>query len=222
MRETDTPRVIAGLRVRWRELGSSFGLWEPDDPDALLDGMTQDEFERSDERMPYFSAIWASAESLVAHLLLGPPLDGMRTLDLGCGLGPCGFAAAARGARVTFLDWEPRSLDLVAASARDGGWPPDAFELVVGDWRDPPALGPFDVILGADVLYERRNAPAVAAFLASHLLSDGEAWIADPGRPQAAIFPSILRDAGLQLLEAITLPPMPHGTDVVLYRIGRF
>src|SRR5437588_6114365 len=109
---TETPQVIAGLKVRWREFGSAFGLWEPDDADALLDGMTQEEFERSDERMPYFSAIWASAESLVAHVLAGSPLNGMRVLDLGCGLGPCGFAAAARGARVTFLDWEPRSLEL--------------------------------------------------------------------------------------------------------------
>ena len=216
--------------MRWREFGSqgeapehrrSFGLWEPDDPDALLDGMTQDEFERTDERMPYFSAIWGSAESLVAHILRGLRLDGRRALDLGCGLGPCGFAAAARGARVTFFDWEPRALELVEASARDGGWPAEAFDaFVVGDWRAPPPFAPFDLILGADVLYERRNAPAVVAFLARHLTSAGEAWIADPGRPQAVTFPGLLHEAGLQLLDTVTLPAVADGADIMLHRVG--
>src|SRR5438093_7133649 len=117
MARTDERPVVAGLRVSWQEFGRppssvegegvGFGLWVPDDPDGLLDGMTQEEFERSDERMPYFSAIWPSAESLVARILSGPSLHRLRTLDLGCGLGPCGLAAACRGAEVTFIDWEP-------------------------------------------------------------------------------------------------------------------
>jgi predicted nicotinamide N-methyase len=181
--------------------------------------MTQEEFERSDERMPYFSAIWPSAESLVAHILSGPSLHRLRTLDLGCGLGPCGLAAACRGADVTFIDWEPRALKVVAASLNDGGWASDSFELIIGDWREPPAIGRFDLILGADVLYERRNGPAVATFLSSHLRPGAEAWIADPGRPQAALFPSLARDAGLELLSTELLPPELHGCDITLFRL---
>ena len=115
-------------------------------------------------------------------------------LDLGCGLGPCGLAAGCRGARVTFLDWEPRALELVAASAGDNGWRDGTFDLVVGDWRRPPLMGKFDLILGADVLYERRNGPTVAAFITDHLQPDGEAWIADPGS-QSALFPTLAREA---------------------------
>ena len=223
-------RTIAGLSVTWREFSlaedgaggaPSFGLWVPDDPDALLDGMTEEEFEQTDERMPYFSMVWAAAESLVVHILRGPPLDGLRVLDIGCGLGPCGLAAAARGASTTFFDWEPRALELAAASARDGGRPAGAFDFAVGDWRQPPPLEPFDLVLGADVLYERRNPPAVAAFLAGHLLPGGEAWITDPGRSAAETFPSCLREAGLRLLAKSILPPMPHGVEVTLYRISR-
>ena len=116
--------VVAGLRLKWQTLSwpdgdePAFGLWVLDDPDATLDAMTQEEFDRTDERMPYFAMVWASAESLVAALLAGPRLDGQHVLDLGCGLGPCGFAAARQGARVTFFDWEPRALAIVAASAR--------------------------------------------------------------------------------------------------------
>ena len=133
--------VVAGLRLRWQTLPgpdgaeAAFGLWVLDDPDATLDAITQEEFDRTDERMPYFATIWASAESLVAAVLEGPRLDGQRVLDLGCGLGACGFAAARHGARVTFFDWEPRALEVVAASASRQRAPAGTFDFVVGDWR---------------------------------------------------------------------------------------
>jgi predicted nicotinamide N-methyase len=227
-------RVVAGLRLTWREFSApvpngasaddsraAFGVWVPDDPDALLDELTQEEFERSDERMPYFATIWESAESLVAHVLAGSRLDDQHVLDLGCGLGLCGFAAASRGAHVTFFDWEPRALEIVAASARTQGLRPGTLELVVGDWRMPPPMGPFDLILGADVVYERRNAPPVAAFLGSALKPGADAWVTDPGRPQAEAFAACIEQAGLQLLDRYLLPPQPHGVDIVLYGIRR-
>ena len=228
--------VVAGLRLTWHEFHVAgqdgggdkaedrpvaFGLWVPDDPDALLEQLTQEEFEQSDERMPYFATIWESAESLVAEVLGGPRLDGQHVLDLGCGLGPCGFAALCRGAHVTFFDWEPRGLEIVAASARSQGWPPDTFELVVGDWRTPPPMGPFDLILGADVLYERRNAPSVAAFLGCHLKPGAEGRITDPGRPQAEQFAALVEHESLEFLGSHLLPPQQHGADIVLLRVRR-
>jgi 2-polyprenyl-3-methyl-5-hydroxy-6-metoxy-1,4-benzoquinol methylase len=221
----DERPVIAGLRMRWQTLPgpdgaeAAFGLWVLDDPDATLDAITQEEFDRNDERMPYFATIWASAESLVAAVLEGPRLDGQRVLDLGCGLGACGFAAARHGARVTFFDWEPRALEIVAASASRQQAPAGTFDFVVGDWRRPPPFGRFDLILGADVLYERRNAPAVAAFLARHLKPGAEAWIADPGRPQAGPFPALAEAEGLALVSQAILPPRAHATEITLLRL---
>ena len=125
-------RIIAGLAVHWETFPSGsegviprdadsrgFGLWVVDDPDALIDSMTQEDFDTSDERMPYFGMIWPSAESLAAVVLAGPRLDGHRVLDLGCGLGLCGFAALHRGADVTFFDWEPRAVEIVSASLEE-------------------------------------------------------------------------------------------------------
>jgi predicted nicotinamide N-methyase len=225
-----SPTVVAGLALRWHWLrapGASgsdeeaVGLWVLDDPDELLDRITQEEFERLDERMPYFGAIWPSAESLVARILLGPRLDGRDVLELGCGLGACGFAAARRGAHVTFLDWEPRALEIVEASALEQGLPLSAFDLVVADWRRPPRMGPFDLVLGADVLYEERNAPAVADFLAAHLKPGAEAWITDPGRPHARRFPALAKRCGLDYLGGELLPPKPHGLKITLLRLRR-
>ena len=233
--------VIAGLRLKWQEIhalegatgpgGESVGLWVLDDPDAMLDALTQEEFDRTDERMPYFAMVWPSADSLVAAVLAGPRLGGQHVLDLGCGLGACGLAAARRGARVTFFDWEPRALEIVAASASrqnvstagaDGlPRPLGPFDFVAGDWREPPPLGPFDLILGADLLYEARNAPAVASFLARHLKPGAEAWIADPGRPQAEPFVALAAAAGLQSLGRELLPPRAHGGTIALLRLTR-
>ena len=221
----DERPVIAGLRLKWQTLPEpdgdevAFGLWVLDDPDATLDAITQEEFDRNDERMPYFAMVWASAESLVLKVLDGPRRDGQHVLDLGCGLGACGFAAASMGARVTFFDWEPRALEIVTASAHKQQAAPGMFDLHVGDWRQPPPFGPFDLILGADVLYERRNAPAVAAFLARHLKPGAEAWIADPGRPQADPFPALTVEAGLELVTTEILPPRPHGAEITLLRL---
>jgi predicted nicotinamide N-methyase len=223
-------QVIAGLRVRWRTIPdpqssnadeAAFGLWVLDDPDATLDALTQEEFDQTDERMPYFAMVWASAEALVEMVLAGPSLDGLQVLDLGCGLGPCGFAATRRGAHVTFFDWEPLALEIVAASVQRQPQPASTFTCVVVDWRQPPPFGPFDRILGADVLYERRNAPAVAAFLARHLKPGAEAWIADPGRPQAGPFPALAKAEGLEVVSSETLPPRPDGTQITLLRVAR-
>jgi len=222
----DEQEVIAGLRVRWQQQPADatdedapFGLWVLADPDATIDALTQEEFDRNDERMPYFAMVWASADSLVARVLAGSRLDGQHILDLGCGLGACGFAAASRGAHVTFFDWEPRALEIVRASAERQAPPVTRFRFVTGDWRQPPPLGLFDLILGADVLYEQRNAPAVAAFLADHLKPGAEAWIGDPGRPQAGPFPALARAQGLELVSSDLMPPRPHGTEITLLRV---
>jgi 2-polyprenyl-3-methyl-5-hydroxy-6-metoxy-1,4-benzoquinol methylase len=224
--------VIAGFKLTWRAFSApgvaeetseqrSFGMWVLEDPNAPLDQITQEEFDHHDERMPYFGLIWPAAESLVTKILAGPRLDRVRVLDLGCGLGPCGFAAAARGAHVTFFDWEPRAIEIAAASARDQHLPAEHIALVTGDWRRPPPLGPFELVLGADVLYEERNAPAVAAFLGSHLRPGAEAWIADPGRRHAEGFPQLARETGLELVGEEALPAAEHGRQIVLRRLRR-
>ncbi|MDP8924276.1 MAG: class I SAM-dependent methyltransferase [Chloroflexota bacterium] len=222
-------RTVAGLALRWREFRAirsdglraegepiAFGLWAVADPDALVErGAT----EHRDDGMPYFGLIWPAAEALVAKVLTGRRLDGLRALDLGCGLGACGFAAARLGARVTFFDREPRALAAVRATAREPEWQTALLSYVVGDWARPPLLGRFDLIVGADVLYDRGNGPAVAAFLARHLEPGAEAWIADPGRATAEQFPTQAGAAGLEVVGTARLPTPAQQPDVRLLRL---
>jgi predicted nicotinamide N-methyase len=212
------PGAPEGLPLAWREVvpGGPRAL-VPTDPDALLDEMDDTAFRANDERMPYFALLWPSGESLAQRVWEGPAMDGLRVLDLGCGVGPVGLCAAARGARVVFLDWEPRALDLVRRSAEANGF---AAEFVVADWRKPPPLGTFDRILAADVLYEERNLPAVLPFLRAHLAPGGEAWLADPGRRHAGGLEERAAEAGLRLLARETLPARAHGAEVRLHRFA--
>ncbi len=217
------PRLPGLPPLAWQPLGppqARLGLYVVDDPDALLDGMDDASFQASDERMPYWALLWPSGEALARHVLEARGLSGKRVLDLGCGVAPEGLAAARQGARVTCLDWAPEPEPLVRLSAERLGVSLERF--VVADWRTPPAgLGTFDLVLGADVLYEARNAEPVAAFLAVHLAHSGEAWLADPGRLHARDFPAVAARAGLVLRERQPLLCADPEAQVTLWRYAR-
>ena len=215
-----TESEFAGIRLVWREIvPGRLGLWVPADPDAVLEAMDAAALGDAEARAPYFAALWPAGEALARHVVDDGDLAGRRVLDLGCGVGAAGLAALVRSARVTFLDWEPRSLEIVARSARRLGLEPEA--LVAGDWRDPPPLDPFDLVLAADVLYELAHVGPVARFLAGHLGPGGEAWLADPRRFEIAALPDAARAAGLDLHPSRTLPDRPQGVRVELWRLTR-
>jgi predicted nicotinamide N-methyase len=219
----DEPARGDGSALAWEPVGppeDGLGVYVLADPDALLLTMDDDSFRANDEKMPYYALLWPTGAALACAVLASSGWAGKRVLDLGCGVAPEGLAAALRGARLTCLDWAPEAEALVRRSAVRLGVALERF--VAADWRSPPTdLGRFDRILGADVLYEARNAEPVARFLAAHLEPDGEAWLADPGRLHARTFPEQAALAGLALLEARPLPTTADGATVTLWRYAR-
>ena len=189
------------------------------DPDALLDAMTQEEFDRSDAKMPYWACLWPAAKALARVVLEGPGLAARRVLDLGCGLGLVGLAALERGAHVTFLDWEDSAVLLARESAYSAGH--GRLAGVVADWRAPPPLAPFDLVLAADVLYEARNGPGVAGFVAAHLAPGGRALVCDPGRRHAQFFEEVLAAAGLTMRARRALGTLEEAARVTLLEVVR-
>jgi predicted nicotinamide N-methyase len=82
-----------------------------------------------------------------------PSVAGLRVVELGCGLGLPSLVASARGAQVTATDWATDAVELLAENAARNGL---ALVAEVRDWRQTwPER--FDLVLAADVLYERRN-----------------------------------------------------------------
>jgi predicted nicotinamide N-methyase len=134
--------------------------------------------------VPYWSVLWRSGVAL-AREVSGMPLAGRRIVELGCGLGAPSLAAAASGASVLATDSNPKALALVDRSAQLNGV---ELETAAVEWSDPNVLldrAPFDLVLGADVLYERQS---VAPLLSLLPRLAPEALIADPGRPASGAF----------------------------------
>jgi predicted nicotinamide N-methyase len=134
--------------------------------------------------VPYWSVLWRSGVAL-ARELDGVPLEGLRVVELGCGLGVPSIAAARAGASALATDAAGEALVLVSRNAVENGV---EVETAAIDWKRPrPILerAPFDLALAADVLYERASV-AVLLELLPRLAP--EAWLADPGRPAAEAF----------------------------------
>ncbi|HSD22722.1 MAG TPA: methyltransferase domain-containing protein [Solirubrobacterales bacterium] len=128
--------------------------------------------------------MWRSGVAL-AREISGQPLDGLRVIELGCGLAVPSLAAARAGATVLATDGDEVALELAERNARANGL---EIETAQVEWDSPDASlerAHFDLVLAADVLYER---PSAAALLSLLPRLAPEAWIADPARPAAEPF----------------------------------
>ena len=133
---------------------------------------------------PYWSVLWRSGVAL-ARELDGVALHGLRVVELGCGLGVPSIAAARAGAVVLATDACAEALTLLARNAQANDV---QIETATVDWTEPGELvrrAPFDLVLAADVLYERAS---VALLLSLLPRLAPEVWLADPGRPAAGAF----------------------------------
>ena len=176
-------------------------ITRPPDPEELLD---EEAFER-EEFLPYWAELWPSAVAL-ARAVAAREVDGLSVVELGCGLALPSIAAAIAGARVLATDWSPDALAYAERNARANG---AELETARVAWAQPDELvgrGPFDLVLAADVLYERRNTEQLLALLPR--LAD-DVLLADPGRPA---LPAFLEGAA-QEWESDVLPAdeLPRG-----------
>ena len=113
------------------------------------------------------------------------PSSWRRVLDLGCGMGLAGTVAAALGANVTFADIEPAAL--LFAQLNSLPWRQCArFRKL--NWRTDAISEKFNLILGADILYERSQWEFLDPFWRGHLAKGGQVWLGEPGRQTGDMF----------------------------------
>lgn len=106
-------------------------------------------------------------------------------LDLGCGMGLAGTVAAALGARVLFADLEQPALLFAALNSLP--WK-DRVRARRLNWREDRLGERFDLIIGADILYERAQWEHLDAFWRAHLAPGGTVLLGEPGRQTGDLF----------------------------------
>jgi len=163
------------------ELGPwTLSLRRPRQADALID---EDAFDH-EEFLPYWAELWKSGLAL-AEEVVARDVHELRVLELGCGLGVPSLAASLAGADVLATDWSPTAIALLEENARRNDV---KLETAIAAWANAGALvarAPWDLVLAADVLYERRNVDEFLPLLprlGTHVL------LAAPGRPHAKTF----------------------------------
>ncbi|HWE02116.1 MAG TPA: hypothetical protein VG326_06860 [Tepidisphaeraceae bacterium] len=171
------------------------------DPDRVLDEMAAEadlrdrlNGRRSDGEqlhLPYWAELWDSARGIGIHLAAVYTAisfgkgSRLQALDLGCGMGMAGTVAAALGADVVFADLEPPAL--LFARLNSLPWRKRVRTRQL-NWQRDRLDRRFDLIIGADILYERAQWPFLEAFWRVHLAEGGQVLLGEPGRQTGDLF----------------------------------
>lgn len=181
------------------------------DPNRVLDEVAaeEDRIERVSGRrapedqlhLPYWAELWDSALAL-GHFLVGRveyAAPGRSVLDLGCGMGLAGAAAAALGHRVLFADLEPPALLFARLNSLSCRSRVRTRRL---DWRVGRLGERFDLVLGADILYERKQWDYLEPFWREHVAGGGAVLLGEPGRRTGEMFVDWIASRGWSLTES--------------------
>jgi predicted nicotinamide N-methyase len=167
--------------------GHPLTLLRPASADQLIDEEAFDD----DEFLPYWAELWPSGVAL-AGAVAALDLRASRVLELGAGLGLPSLSAALGGAHVLATDWADDAVELLRLNAGRNRVELRAERV---RWDDPALLieeSPWELVLGADLLYERRNADQLLELLPR---LGADVLLADPGRPFAQGFLERASDA---------------------------
>lgn len=219
----ELPQIPGGWTEERFDLGRlTIALQRPADPDAFLDDPEVLAANRRDDYMPYWCHVWPSCYETARAVVEHSWPSGTTVLEIGAGLALPGLAALAIGLEVTISDYDPASLSLARVNARQIGVESRLTTLLL-DWRQPQDRR-FDLIIGCEVIYERRNHSLVLDVLDSMLAPGGEAWISDPGRHTAGQFLQDAHTRGYAVEHRVLARQPRHGSpdgQTNLYRVTR-
>lgn len=230
-REQDVPAIFDQIASKFDVAtetltieGYSFSILAVRDTNVLVDAIDPASF-AVDERLPYWAELWSSSIELARYCLHASALRGLRVLELGCGLGLAGIAAARSGATVTMTDFESDAL-LFAQWNAYSNLEPDSVRRHVRfrhlDWRAPGGAGEFDAVIGSDILYERKHIDPVLDILDKHLAAGGRCIFTDPARSTGEGFKTRAIERGYEVrTEARSLERGGRSQSIVVFFVQR-
>jgi len=195
-------RVAGGADLRIRSL---LDCQQYADPDGAADAAGI-----SAANWPLFGQIWPSSEKL-ADLMQAWAFGDCRVLEAGCGLALASMVIHRRGGNVTASDCHPLTEKFLRANLLLNQLPGLPYR--TGHWlRANPQLGTFDLIIGADLLYDRGQPGPLAAFIGEHAAPQAEVLIVDPNRGNRSAFHRGMKQSGFCLTETTLNEPLADGS----------
>ncbi|QDT35810.1 class I SAM-dependent methyltransferase [Stratiformator vulcanicus] len=192
----DLPDVPGGWSERnWSIGGRELRLFVPANPDASLDDPELAEAWENERSDPYWLYTWSAAEPMARIVSTEARRKQGDVLELGCGTGLVGLAAAAAGRTVAFSDEQPDAVRTALVNARRNGL--QNAEGLVLNWRQPPKRQ-WPWIVGSDLVYFSDLHRPLLQSINRLLPDDGEFWLGDPGRARLPEFLEMVSDEGLR------------------------
>ena len=153
--------------IRLLTAAEPFGLWDLTERDAP----------------PFWAFPWAGGQALARYVLDHPEIvRGRRVLDAASGSGLVAIAAAKAGAAsVTACDVDPNAVAAIGINAHANDAAAVAARILDLDLAAGDTSGA-QVVLAADVFYQREFAELALRFLRGAARSGAEVFVADPGR----------------------------------------
>jgi predicted nicotinamide N-methyase len=185
----------------------------------------------ADELRPFFGTLWPSARAL-GNVLGLQELSGQRVLELGCGLALPSLLAARRGGEVTATDRHPEVPAFLESNLRRNGLEA-RVRFVANDWLDKGESGlledgPYDWVVGSDVLYETHRPGVLAGAISRFMRPGGTVVISDPGRRNVRDFVDEMAELGFacetrldRVADSSDDPVSPTGLIDILVMIFR-
>jgi predicted nicotinamide N-methyase len=181
-----------------------------------------DRFINPDDMMtdfPLWAKLW-EASGVLASYLTGIPPDPRETmLEIGCGLGMVGIAAARAGHRVTMTERNPDALNFARANALANDCPQLAIERL--DWNAPQLNGRFDTIVGSETVYKTEDIDGLEAMFDRYLNPGGTIILSVEVRRTGVDFWDRMRGRYDVQARRQTLRSDHGTTHMVLFRLRR-
>ncbi len=158
---------------------------------------------------PIFGMIWPVGLAL-AEEVSRCPVEGLRILEMGCGMALSSLVLQRRGADITASDNHPLAEEFLRHNAELNGLSPVVYRN--SPWGEAnEALGQFDLLIGSDLLYEPDHAALLATFIERHAKPQCRVLVADPGRGYRGPFSKRMVAQGYVRTE---LPCRAGGPDI--------
>lgn len=133
-----------------------------------------------------FGVLWDSGKVL-SLVMEDYEVCGKRILEIGCGMALSSLLLNSRLADITATDYHPEAGSFLMDNVRLNQGRNIPF--LRTDWENiTDGLGFFDVLIGADLLYEHEHIGLLSRFIERHAKPKCEVILVDPGRGNHAPF----------------------------------